>query len=235
LDDIHIGEALEKSGVSGLNSNLIIPDVYTRFVLNLYPTEPTSKGRTQLWKSPTTNETSGATNVDPEFHTEFALMQYEQLIDSFQAQLKLLVQIIAALVIANVTVVGYAFTEKIASILLISALFPITIYFLMVYIYRLALPLMYSAVSIESQYGNSQIDWLMSSFVGFTNSFEYLKQLNEISVLTDPKERITRLHNITSPWIGSGKGFGRLALLLAAVCQIALSIALGIFAGWHYI
>ena len=111
--------------------------------------------------------------------SEFAAKELELAIGTFREQFSLLIQIATVLVIANVTVGGYAISEKIAGLLFFTALFPFSILFVSSGIRRYMLPIVYTAVAIEHKYGQDEIDWLASTFGKFVLS----RQLQRFSVV----------------------------------------------------
>jgi hypothetical protein len=165
---------------------------------------------------------------------EFARLQLGQAITTYQTQLSLLVQIITILVIADATVVGYAISTQIAGILLIGPLFPIMIFVVSRIIFKLSLPTVYTAVSIEQKYGNTNGDWLASTFVSTTISPDYLNRLKTIASTQDSSERIKQLRSAPAPsFKGPGTGITKLALVLIMLGQIIAPFILSSYFGWR--
>lgn len=165
---------------------------------------------------------------------EFNRLQFEQAVETYRTQLSLLVQIATVLIIADATVVGYALSMQIASILLLGSMFPVAILFMMQVVYRLTLPIFYSAVSLESEYVHREADSLASTFVAFINSPEYLAKLRAISSIQNPEERIEQLKKIPLPRLGSGRGIGRISLALIVVAHIVGPVILTVFFNWRF-
>jgi len=166
---------------------------------------------------------------------EFERLQFEQSIETYRAHMKLLIQVITALVVANVAVVGYAIRERIASIVLISGLFPLTVWLLSYIVFRLSFPLFYTMISIEGKYDDDGPDWLMSTFLAFTRSPEYIMKLRSVSSITGLERRMEELRSMPLPWLGSGKGIGRILLLLVALIQVGVSVVLVLFFNWRFL
>ncbi len=165
---------------------------------------------------------------------EFAKLEFEQAIESFRSGLSLFVQIVAVLIIADGTIVGYALTTQIASVLLIGSIFPIAILFLIHLGRRAIVPIIYSALSIERNYGDCGADLLVSTFVAFTNSTEYVTELLTIGSIQDSKERFDKLQTVSRPWFRTGRPIGRIALVLVAVGHIIGPIILARFFNWRF-
>ncbi len=165
---------------------------------------------------------------------EFARLQLEQAIATYQTQLSLLVQIITVLVIADATVVGYAISTQIAGILLVGPLFPLIILVISRIIFKLSLPTIYTAVSIEQKYGSASADWLASTFVSTIISPDYLNRLKTIALIQDPSDRIKQLKNTPAPsFKGTGAGITKLMLVLIILGQVIAPFILSSYFGWR--
>ena len=189
----------------------------------------------------TASEQSGSTeprsnkqSIATEAHWEFARAQFELSVETYLTLLKLLVQMVTVLVLADVTVLGYAITQKISSVLLIGSVFPLMILFHLYVIRRFTMPVVYTAVSLEQRLGDFGGDWLFSTLMGFTQSAEYIDRLRDISLIEDHAEKIQRLHKMPLPRIGSGKHIGKLAVATVAVAQIVASMILTVFFNWRF-
>ena len=165
---------------------------------------------------------------------KFAMMQCEQTYATLRTQLNLLIQVITILVVANVTILGFAVSQKLASAFLVAALFPAAVLFVSYIVFRLATPLYYTAVGLETIYGNQEMSWLVSTFASFVVSEQYVIELREISQLSDAAQKRARLDSLPKPWIGTGGGYARFALILLAVAQVALAIVLAVFFDWQF-
>ncbi len=135
---------------------------------------------------------------------DFVRMQIEQAIATYQAIWASLIQIITVLVIANATILGYAITTRIAGIMLLGSFFPIMIVAVQLMSNRRALPVIYTAISLEQKFGMANTDWLGSTFISVTMSPEYFERLKSIATIDDPKKRIQELNHAPIPLF---KGF----------------------------
>ncbi|MBI3914341.1 MAG: hypothetical protein HY327_09185 [Chloroflexi bacterium] len=163
------------------------------------------------------NEEEQRQLMSPSDEIGFAKSQIEQSLETFRASISLLTQIITLLVLADVTVVGYAMSTQVSGILFIGALFPLMIYYMFFIVNRLIFPMVYTAVSLEHKYGGDKSDWLATTFLGHIASQEYVTKLRTISALQDVKERNRQLRAMSLPLFGSGRGFTRAALVLSAL------------------
>lgn len=165
---------------------------------------------------------------------EFVKVELEQALETFRTQLSLLVQIVTILVIADATVVGFAVSTQIAGILLIGPLFPIMIIVITSIVFRLAKPVVYTAVSLEHKYGDRSAAWLASTFLSSTVSTEYVAQLKEISSVQDSAERMRRLRSVPAPSFGgTDVRVTRVALIVIAVGQVIAPVVLSLCFGWR--
>jgi hypothetical protein len=137
--------------------------------------------------SQTTATTLAAINAGDK---DFVCLQFAQAIETFRAQFNLSIQIFTAFVIADVTVIGFAISSKISGIVLIAGLFPLFIIYVAYGANKFMVPVIYTAVSIESKYGIQNEDWLASTFLSARLSPEILKRCQEISNVGKFEERI---------------------------------------------
>lgn len=165
---------------------------------------------------------------------EFIKSQFEQSMETYRTQLTLLSQLTAVLVIANATVVGYAISSQKSGILLIGPLFPIMILCIAHSIFRLMVPVIYTAVSLEHKYGAPHIDFLATTFLSISMSTEYVDELKAISMNQDPVERIRQLRGVTRPLLGSGRNIVTTALVLVALGQFIAPVILSLLFKWRF-
>jgi hypothetical protein len=163
----------------------------------------------------------------------FITAQLEQTSESYRQIITLTSQIITVLLVANVTLVGYAMSQQIAGILLITPIFPLGIIATVLINARSAVPLVYTFVNLERKYGRGQADWLGKSFFSFITSERYVEKLLEIGSLPDWQERLARLRKSPLPIVGSGRGLGRASVALIALAQVVAAFVLWYFFDWR--
>lgn len=173
-----------------------------------------------------------ATSADK--HEEFVRMQFEQTFTTIRTHLTLLIQAITVLIVASVTILGFAVAQQLASVLLATALFPLAVLFVTYIAFRLAVPLYYTAVSLEREHGDYEVDWLGSTFASFVVSEEYVAGIRAISELDGAAERRARLDALPKPWFGTGRGLSRLALIALAAGQVIMAIVLAVVSDWRF-
>lgn len=173
------------------------------------------------------------------FDKDFIKSQTEQAITTYGNQINLFVQVITILTLANVTVVGYAISEKIAGIIGIGSFFPLMIIGTAMLANEITLPIIYTAVSLEQKYGSEEMDWVASTFVSTIFSIEYLQKFKEISKISDPSERIRQLKLVKIPIFQKDKGIMRrssgIAFILFFAVQFILPFILHFWFGWRLI
>ena len=79
---------------------------------------------------------------------------------TYRVQISLLVQICTVLTVADATVVGYAVTQRLAGVIWVGLLFPVSMILIIKLILRATVPVLAIAVSIESRYCDSEVGGL---------------------------------------------------------------------------
>src|SRR5258708_6442225 len=157
--------------------------------------------------------------ASPKVDTAFITVQLQQLSESYRVVITQTVQIMTVLVLANVTLAGYAIGNHIAGILLIGPLFPIGMVGVVLINARLALPLIYAFINLERKYGHDQADWLGKTFFSFIINPRFVQRALEIGDMPEWSERFSQLRKMPIPIAGTGRGFGRACLALIALAQ----------------
>jgi hypothetical protein len=169
------------------------------------------------------------------FELEFAKLQLQQSIDTYRTQMTLLVQVCTVLVIANCTIVGFALTNKLPAVLIVSAIFPLLLGYVIETVGRLSVPILYTALNVEDRYGVSGFDGLASTFLAFTSSVDYIRELRGIASTGGDdgfRKRISQLRTMPRPRYGGRRGVVRRFLELAMLVQVLAGIVLHYGAGW---
>ena len=98
---------------------------------------------------------------------------------------------------------------------------------------KLAIPIIYTAVSIENKYGGDDADWLASTYTSNVITIEFVDKLKAISSIPNSAERAKQLRNLKPPLVGGSKGLTRSALVLLAIGQIAAPVILALYFNWR--
>jgi hypothetical protein len=166
---------------------------------------------------------------------EIAKLQLQQALDTFRTQMSLLVQICTVMIIADCTVIGYSLANKAAVVLMVGSLFPILIRYTVEAIGRLSIPVLYSAVSIEQRYGAHDVDGLISTFLSFTSSPEYVQKLRGIASVSGPNcftERMSQLRLLRRPRLSRRSLVSRWLPVIITIVQIGAGPILHFALGW---
>jgi len=170
----------------------------------------------------------------PRIPSAFETTQFEQAFDTYKASLALYVQLTVALAAANATLLVYAIRMEIAGVLLVGPVFPGVIGYMYNKFRRLALPALYTAVSIEHRAGPAGSDWLASTLVSQQMSRAYVQGLRDIAALDDPAERMARLKSVPPPILAPGEQLGMVVLVGLALLQVVLAVLLPRLFGWRF-
>jgi hypothetical protein len=166
---------------------------------------------------------------------DFAKLQLQQAIDTYRAQITLLLQALTVLVVADCTVIGLALTNKLPVVMMVTPAFPLLMLYGIELAGRLSVPILYSALNIEHRYRLPGVDGMVSTFLAFISSPDYVQELREIVRAEGSggfKERMSRLHTLPRPQLTGYRGLGKRALRLAAASQLAAGPLLYFVAGW---
>ncbi len=172
------------------------------------------------------NESVLATDPD------FVRLQIQQSMDLYRSTISTLVQILTVLVVGDVTVAGFAMNQKSSGILIVGVVFPIIMYYLIYRINFILVSTFFTAVSLEQKYGGINENWLASTLLVVGISPEALKEMVEISKITDPNIRAKRLRKASVPPIRKGMGLLRFSLIAIAVGQIWAPFILAYLYQW---
>ena len=100
-------------------------------------------------------------------YPELEKLEPEQAISAYRAQYAQFVQMTTVLIVANVTIIAYAATTKIAGILFIGAIFPILMFYTHNRTNKMMLPMLYTAIGLENKYGKGSSDWLITTLLSY--------------------------------------------------------------------
>ena len=163
---------------------------------------------------------------------EITRIQLQQSIETYRVELSLLVQICTVMVVADATTIGVAIQQHLAGIIWAGLAFPIAMIQVIVIVLRLTLPVLATAVSIETRYKNPHVPGLMSTFVATGISPKFLDQLRSAALLEHEPARMKALLALRrQPAFAGGKPI-KIALLAVVVLQAIAPVLLVHFAHW---
>jgi hypothetical protein len=158
-------------------------------------------------------------------------LQLQQAAETYRAQLSLMVQILTILVVADITLVGYAITAKSAAIVAIGTAFPLGMLYISWAVFKLSIPFFFIAVKIEL---NSGVQGLFSTFLAFVQTPTYLSELRDIAASGTFQEQIAKLRKMKIPSVRAGKLHGRILMFGVAAAQIMAALAVHYWIGWGW-
>ncbi len=160
-------------------------------------------------------------------------LQLEQAYETFRTQITLLTSVLTILIIANVTIIGYGISQEKAGIILIGAIFPMTVAYIIYRVNKMMIPVIYTAVRLEALFGEDEDDWLATTFLGSNTSSEVMKALQEIKPGSSQETRLSELRRVKITVFGKGSGFTRMMLVIATIGQFFAPVVLTAFFGWE--
>lgn len=163
--------------------------------------------------------------------TEIAKLQLQQCLETYRAQMSLLVQILTVLVVADATTVGYAVQQQLAGIIWVGLIFPVTMYFVIRTVFRLTLPVLATAISIEREYRDPAVLALMSTFAALAVAPESFERIETAIGIKQEAARLKALARLKRPSFG-GAGHTKWLLFLIILGQSAAPPLLFEFAHW---
>ena len=162
---------------------------------------------------------------------EITKLELQQSIETYRVQMSLLVQICTVLVVADATTVGYAIQQKLAGIIWVGIVFPVTMFLVIRVIFRLTLPVLATAIAIESKYRDPEVAGLLSNFVSTSISPTFLPRLREASLIESESERIKAIRALRRPAF-SGASPTKWMLVAIILGQLITPLLLEHFADW---
>jgi hypothetical protein len=130
---------------------------------------------------------------------DFLKQELAQAINAGLDQIKLLIQILTVLAVANVSIIGYAISKTSGGALFIGGFIPLAVMYILYRGAKFIVPVVYSATILEEKLGKDQNGLLVSTFIEYAISPEYLLELRNIATIADSKERISKLQKSSLP------------------------------------
>jgi hypothetical protein len=185
-----------------------------------------------------TQETAAAVRDDehqPGSRPEMAFVveQMKQAMESYRAAMLAVISFSTVLVVVNATLLGYAVNQRLAGLLLVGPLFPVTMVAAVLIIRRMQTPMLYVMVALEHRFGGDDFDWDMTTFAAAVTSPEYVERVRQIAHIADRRERMLAIEANPPPIIGTGHGVLRGLLVIVAVGQIVAAFVTWHFYGWR--
>ena len=161
---------------------------------------------------------------------EIVKLELDQAINTFKTQITLGVNILTILVIADVTLTGYAIREKSMGIMLIGIIFPIALIIISKIIKRLITPVIFTGYQLEKQFGPDH-PLLITTFVRFLSKPSAIA-LDEI-LEKDIEEQTKLLQDFHREFsLTKGKHFASI-MYVVTFGQLLVPILLYYFFNWN--
>ncbi|MGD0293722.1 MAG: hypothetical protein ABSB30_07690 [Terracidiphilus sp.] len=165
--------------------------------------------------------------------SEITRLQLQQSIETYRVQLSLLVQIHTILIVGDATFIGYAITQRLAGVIWFGLVFPVAMILMSRQIHRLTIPILATAVWIESRYADSDVGGLVSTFLSTVVSPSLLEYIRAADLPDDKAERERLLAALYhKPFSFGGKTRMSKILLFITVLQVVAPVLLWRLADW---
>jgi hypothetical protein len=165
-------------------------------------------------------------------NAEFLRQQLGQAIQSYRSALTVLVQIMTVLIIANVTIWGYAINYKTAGLIFIGAIFPLLTIYLFSLVGRLLSPIVFTAYHAEKQMSRESDSSLMRLGISVLSGEKFISQLEKISDMESRPERLEKLRKLNFLILGHRQGIANSILVLISILQLIAPFLLSSLFGW---
>lgn len=165
--------------------------------------------------------------------SEITKVQLQQSIETYRKQLELLIQCCTIFVIADATTMGYAIDKKAPILLWISVIYPVAIAVVFRVVVRLTIPILATAVSIETKYVHKQEPALASTFIAVVMSHTFLEELRSAATLDSELARTCSLSSLKKPYAFAGGTPAKIVLCVLIFWHVIGPVILWRFFAWH--
>lgn len=173
----------------------------------------------------------GATNSE---RTKLQLLTYQQAMENVRSFMTMGVQILSALAIINITVLGFAFSSRRASTLLLGSLLMFVALILHRSVRKWVIPYLYTVIMAEQNVFSDDIDptWNFAFLLFGDSSFP--EKISDVSNCKTPEERQEKLVKLAVPgWLPNH--VGTYAFTWIGMIGQLLLIPLFMSFGWDFI
>ena len=161
--------------------------------------------------------------------------EFTQAMEMYRSNSTVTIQVLTVLVVADVTLLGFAFERHSAVILFLTGFLPIAglmAYYRMGYYMK---PVIYASLLLENRFRPPSGDLLATSLIGMQTSGDTFNKIVEIAEDQDFERRMQRLAQLR---MGNDRrrvqGVARTLIVTAAVLQFVGAVVLGWIAGWSW-
>lgn len=160
--------------------------------------------------------------------------ELEQAIETIRTQLSLTVNAFTVLVLADITLIGYAINTKSAGIIFVGSIIPIIILIVGYTVKKLMVPIAFTAIYLESRYGDKDGTYLASTFIYFILNQKTISRLKKIADEEDKNKRLQLLKKINTNFHWTPHGIISIVVFIIFIGQISLPLILAYYLGWKF-
>jgi hypothetical protein len=163
---------------------------------------------------------------------DLEVKQLVETISTFRTQYTLMTQAFSVLLVGNLTILGWAFNNQKAGLILLSSLFPVSLLILKMIFTKQTLPIFYTGILLEKKLGNDS-DLVFESFLGIRqpHKLAFIKKCLEIE---DKEKRFSALRNYGNKYFHITGGITSVIAIISIIGQIFLSVILMRFFCWNF-
>ena len=124
--------------------------------------------------------------------SSFIEKELGEALNTYRIQHTLVVQLTTAMLIINVSVIGFALERCNPYLIIIGGICQLIVIIIRIKSYQLMIPIIYSAIHLEKIVKQPNIDWLMSTYAAIISPKLYI-DFEILSLIPDKKDRIDKL------------------------------------------
>ena len=161
-------------------------------------------------------------------------VEFSQAMEMYRSISSWTIQSLTVLVVANVTLLGFAFERKSAGIMFLTGFLPVLAFYVIHRYMRGLVPVMYMVLNLE-KWRNPHVDLFATSLLGMDLSDSSIKKLLDIADEEDFGKRMDRLAKLhVDHDRRPTRGFSRGISIVAAILQFAGAIVLNWYFNWSW-
>ena len=126
---------------------------------------------------------------------DFAFVEYKESLEMYRVELSIWMQIMTALAIANVTVLGFAVSNQKAGLFLVGSSIPILVLLSFIAFRRYLVSIAYRPIMLEAKYGDGSKSFVSTMIASFYSQ-QFVRELRKLDGLDDNVERIHQLKQL---------------------------------------
>ncbi len=169
--------------------------------------------------------------IDSLTSIEFERARFEALISSFLSMLKMAVQGITVVSLANISLIGFAINNELAGLLFLGGFVPIIATFLLYLGDLHMLPIIFTAMNIEAKHSEDRSYGVSAALISAVIPVSFTK-LKSVATITGVDEQMSELKKIANPFKNKAKYRIIIALIFLSLSQCIVAALLNQFYEW---